>query len=176
MQSSHRFTLKLLSLLTSSKPLFSSGVTKEAAFPGRQLWDSRKVMTLAKVLTQLLVQAGDWALCSHSSSFEALALISELSTAVRSHPASAVGLHRQILCSFFSTWPSRHNLQRQQHLRGLLLTVPAWQQLGNAQWGWHGQAKSHLPSNPPSLLAPGKAQRAQPKLEWQNLKLWTTGH
>lgn len=137
MQSSHRFTVKLLSLFTSSKSLFSSGVTKEAAFPGRQLWevwDSRKVMTLAKVLTQPLVKAGDWALCSHSSSFEVLALISELATAARSHPARDVGLHRQLLCSFFPYWPFRQVLQRQHHLRDLLLTVPAWQQLG---WAMH---------------------------------------
>lgn len=60
-------------------------------------------MTLAEVLTHLPLKAGDCALCSHSSSFEALALISELATAARSHRASDVGLHRRIFVLHFST-------------------------------------------------------------------------
>lgn len=118
-------------------------------------------MTLAKVLTQLLVKAGDRALCSHSSSFEALALISELATAARSHPASDAGLHRQLLCSLFSTLtlqsssPKATSSQGPSTNRASLAAAG----LGNAQGGWHGKSKSHLPSNPHSLLALGRAQR-----------------
>lgn len=118
-------------------------------------------MTLAKVLTQLLVKAGDRALCSHSSSFEALALISELATAVRSHPASDVGLHRQIFVLLFSTLPLQAHSAKATSSQGpsadsASLAAAAG---GNAHSGWHGKAKSHLPSKPHSLLAPGKAQR-----------------
>lgn len=152
MRGSHRFTLKLLSLLTSSKPLFSSGVTKEAAFPGRQLWevwDSRKVMTLAKVLTQLLVKAGNWALCSHSSSFEALALISELATAARSHPACDAGVYRRILRSFFPTLTLQAHFPEATASQGPCASSAslAAAGLGNAQWAWHGKSNPHLPSN-----------------------------
>ena len=38
----------------------------------------------------------------HSSSFQALALVSEPATAVRSHPTSDAELHGQLLCSIFS--------------------------------------------------------------------------
>lgn len=138
-------------------------------------------MTLAKVLTQLLGKAGDWALCSHSSSFEARALISELATAARSHPASDVGLHRQSFVLLFSISTLQAHSAKATSSQGPSANTAslAAAGLGNAQWGWHGKSKSHLPSDPHSLLAPGKAQRAaqagvaKPQaLDYKSLRPW----
>lgn len=175
MQSSHSFALKPLSLLMSSKPIFSSGVTKEAAFPRRQLWqvwDSRKAMTLAKVLPRPLVKPGDWAL--HSAvillsdtcpRFWAGDCSEEPSHQWRRTPRAAFELY------FFHLDPLRQVPQRQLHFKDLLVITSSWQQLDQAThsemrgvstspqhpFGTSRQNLIFLPT-PGSLLVPGQAQ------------------
>lgn len=80
---------------------------------------------------------------------------------MRSHPASDVGLHRQIFVLLFSTLPLQAHSAKATSSQGpsadsASLAAAA---VGNAHSGWQGKAKCHLPSKPHSLLAPGKAQR-----------------